>query len=130
MRIKLKTLVDITETNARRQDDKKLYSQQANYNTVLQTIGLRVNLSPVYCKVCVGEIDTLGFGKSYTGKQRYWDFCFEVDYEGAINQEMLKNDFDLIPIITDLDETASNNNRVFRTSCKNDTNIVFNFLED
>ena len=130
MRIKLYTIVDITETNARRNDDKKLYSQQCNFNTVLQTIGLRVNLIPISCKEHVDSIDDLNFGKSFTGKQRYWEFTFDVDYESATNEELLAADFDLIPVITDLNETANINNGIFRTSCPNDRNIVFKIAEE
>lgn len=125
MRFKLFTVVDITETNARRTDDKKLYSQQTNYNTILQTIGLRVNLNPVYCKSHTENIDKLGLGSLVKGKQRYWEFVFEVEYEGALSLEMMINDFDLVPVITELDETVHNHNKVFRTTCPNDRNIVF-----
>jgi len=129
MRFKIFTVVDITETNARRSDDKKQYSQQTNYNTVLQTIGLRVNLVPVYCKSHIASVDKKGFGELIKGKQRYWEFCFEVEYEGALSIDMMVNDFDLIPVITDLDETVHNHNKVFRTSCPNDRNIVFEIDE-
>ena len=125
MRFKIFTVVDITETKARRGDDKKLYSQQTNYNTVLQTIGLRVNLNPIYCKSHTENIDKTDFGTTVKGKQRYWEFCFEVEYEGALSLDMMMSDFDLIPVITDLDETVHNHNKVFRTSCPNDRNIVF-----
>jgi len=127
MRIKLQTVVDITNTNARRSDDKKAYSQQCNYNTVLQTIGLRVNLEPGSCETSVSDISNLGFGNNITGKQRLWTFTFNISYEGALNKEMLENDFDLVPVITELDETAFVHNNIFRTTCPNDCNIVFDF---
>ena len=38
------TLVDITETGARRGEDPLAYRQQQNFLTVLQTIGLRTNI--------------------------------------------------------------------------------------
>lgn len=129
MRFKLSTLVDITETNARRKEDQKLFRQQTNYNTVLQTIGLRVNLNPLSIKSDVQNVKDLGFGKSITGKQRYWEFIFDVEYEGALTVDMLNNDFDLIPVITELDETAHINNKIFRTTCPNDCNIVFEIVE-
>jgi hypothetical protein len=125
MRFKLYTTVDITETNAKRQEDRKLYSQQTNYNTVLQTIGLRVNLVPVYVKDFVDDISKIGFGNTIKGKQRYWEFCFEVEYEGALTLDMLNNDFDLIPVIAELDETVHNHNKIFRTKCPNECNVVF-----
>lgn len=129
MQFKIHTVVDITETNAKRSDDKKLFSQQTNYNTVIQTIGLRVNLNPMYVKSLVDKVDGIGFGNSIKGKQRYWEFCFEVEYEGALNLDMLINDFDLIPVITGLDETVHNHNKIFRTTCPNDCNIVFEIID-
>ena len=45
MIFRLQTLIDITETGTRRQSqDKFAYKQEANFQTVLQTIGMRVNL--------------------------------------------------------------------------------------
>jgi hypothetical protein len=125
MRVTLITVVDITETNARKQDDKIARSQQANYLTMLQTIGLRVNAQPVSCKHKVGDVTKIGFGSAITGKQRYWEFLFEHEYEGAITQETLTDDFDLVPIITGLNETATINNYAFRTKDETERNIVF-----
>ena len=130
MRFKIYTVVDITETNARRGEDKKLYSQQINYNTVLQTIGLRVNLNPVYSKSYIDNIEKFKFGKNISGKQRIWEFCFNVEYEGALTIDMMIIDFDLVPVITELDETVYNHNKIFRTSCQNECNIVFKITED
>ena len=129
MKFKLTTVVDITETNARRGDDKRLVNQQANYYTMLQTIGLRVNIDPISCVAQLGSIDKLSFGTAIKGKQRYWEFMFEVEYEDALSLDMLVLDFDLVPIITGLDETAKITNNVFRTGHPNDTNIVFEIVE-
>jgi hypothetical protein len=128
MQFILSTVVDITETNARRGAEKKEVHQQANYNTVIQTIGLRVNITPISSESIVSNIDKLGFGSAIKGKQRYWKFTFETDYEDALTLDMLLSDFDLVPIITDLDETAKINNSIFRTNHPNDTNIVFEIL--
>ena len=128
MQFILSTVVDITETNARRGAEKKEVHQQANYNTVIQTIGLRVNITPISSESIVSNIDKLGFGSAIKGKQRYWKFTFETDYEDALTLDMLLSDFDLVPIITELDETAKINNSIFRTNHPNDTNIVFEIL--
>ena len=63
MRFKLHTTVDITKTNARRGDDKHQANQQANYNTVYQTIGLRVNIDPIGIDNEVTDVKDLGFGR-------------------------------------------------------------------
>ena len=129
MRFRLLTTVDITETNARRSDDKKEYSQQTNLNTVIQTIGLRVNLEPVFTNLHVDDVNKLGFGKLISGKQRYWEFVFDVPFEAALSVDMMESDFDLIPVITELDETVYNHNKIFRTTCPNERNITFEIVE-
>jgi hypothetical protein len=128
MRFKLTTVVDITETNARRGDDKKLVNQQANYNTTIQTIGLRVNINPETCTSSFGDISKLNFGSNFKGKHRYWEFTFNVEAEDALQLDMLVTDFDLVPVITSLDETITFATNVFRTNHLNDTNVTFKML--
>jgi len=130
MRVTLKTVVDITETNARKQDDKLARDQQANFLTMLQTVGLRVNANPLNCEVKVGDVSDFGFGSAITGKQRYWQFTFEHDYEGAVTETTLVDDFDLVPIITGLNETATINNHAFRTKDATEKNIVFKLSDN
>lgn len=125
MRFTIKTLVDITKTNARRGEDKLLVNQQANYNTLFQTIGLRVNAEPVSLTDSVYNISKENFGDSYKGKQRVWEFIFDNPYEGALTEEMLIQDFNLIPIIDGLNDTASFAAPVFYTDHPNNTNIIF-----
>jgi hypothetical protein len=129
MKFQLKTLVDITETSARRQDvDKFAYKQQANFQTVLQTIGLRVNLSYDNSPVCESiSVANLGFDDKYKGKQNVWTFDFDIEFEGALDIDMLNKDFDLIPIITGLNETIKAPQALFRTSPK-DRNIIFSII--
>ncbi len=126
MRFTIHTLVDITETGCRRGEDPKRYRQQQNFLTVLQTIGMRVN--PTYIKppVIVKEIPSkLGLGTSYKTKQNVWSYTFDIEYEGGLDVETLVNDFDLIPIITALDETAKFTNAVFLSKKPDIVNIVF-----
>jgi len=130
MRFGLYTLVDITETGARRGEDPKLMRQQQNFLTVLQTIGLRVNPTYVRPPKIINEIPkNLGLECDSEKKQKIWDFVFDIDYEDALTIETLVKDFDLIPIITDLDETAKFNNAVF-ISQNGNKNIVFFRIDD
>jgi len=130
MRFKLHTLVDITETHARRGEDPKQYRQQQNFLTVMQTIGMRVNPTYVSSPVVVKEVPSkLGLGTSYKTKQNVWTYKFDIDYEGALDIETLVNDFDLIPIITDLDETAKFENAHFLTKNAALTNISFEIVD-
>ena len=107
MRFKLHTLVDITETNTRRGEDPIGYRQQQNYLTVMQTIGMRVNPTYIKAPSITNEVPSkLGLGSMFNTKQKVWTYEFDIDYEGAIDLSTLVNDFDLIPIITKLNETA------------------------
>ena len=119
----------MTETNVGRSGEAKQRNQQANYNTVVQTAGLRVNPMPIALESKVGVVDGIGFGSSIKDKQRYWVFTFQHEFENALNIDQLKDDFDLVPIITGLDETALINNSAFRTKDSVETNIVFKFVD-
>jgi len=122
-RFKIYTLVDITCTNARKGEDYVAYQQQQNYLTVLQTIGLRVNPTVDRLPYIVNE--PIKFGRKHQNCDRIWCFEFEIEFEDAIDVEIMKNDFDLIPFIDQLTETATFDDAVFRTKCENDTNIIF-----
>ena len=126
MRFIIHTLVDITETGSRRGEDPKQYRQQQNFLTVMQTIGLRVNPTYVKAPEVVKEMPSkLGLGTSYKTKQSVWKYVFDMEYDGALDIETLVNDFDLIPIITQLDETAEFDNAHFLTKNTALTNITF-----
>ena len=127
MRFTLYTLVDITETNARRvSSNNKEFQQQQNFLTVLQTIGLRVNPTYVGAPVVVKETPSkLGLGKEYKTKQNVWEFTFDIDYENALDIQTLQNDFNLIPFISGLDETLKFENDVFLSQNQAKTNILF-----
>ena len=128
-RIQIFTVIDMTETNVGRSGEAKQRNQQANYNTVVQTAGLRVNPMPIALESKVGVVDGIGFGSSIKDKQRYWVFTFQHEFENALNLDQLKDDFDLVPVITGLDETALINNSAFRTKDSVETNIVFKFVD-
>jgi len=130
MQFIIHTVVDITETNARRgQADKIKLDQQANFNTMIQTIGLRCNAEPVSLTETIKDVSKLAFGDSIKGKQRVWTFEFNNPYEGALTVDMLNDDFDLIPIINNLNETANINNSIFSTKNPNDRNIIFQQID-
>ena len=121
------TLVDITETGARRGEDPLAYRQQQNFLTVLQTIGLRTNIE--YSsgpKVITGISKEKNLGSDYKGEQTIWQFEFTSPAPDSLTVDMLNNDFNLIPIITDLAETAKFKNPVFITQNDkiNNTNFV------
>jgi hypothetical protein len=117
------TLVDITNTGAKRNQDPYAYKQYQNYLTVLQTIGLRVN--PVVEKDPALVKDHPAFGKKFVGEQKVWKLPIEIEYEGALNIDMLVNDFSLVPFIDGLDETVKFQQCVFDTTSNDFKNIIF-----
>jgi len=130
MQFKVHTLIDITETRARRGEDPFLLKQQQNYLTFLQTLGLRVNLSQVNTP-CMEEVSLEGynFGSSFTGKHRVWTFKFNVEYAEALTIDMLINDFDLVPVIVELEESAEFTQSAFRTTDSCERNILFSAVD-
>lgn len=129
MKFKLLTLVDITETGARRGEDKFKWHQQNNYMVVLQTIGLRANPAPISLTKHSGSISSLGFGSKYKGSNVYWQLDFEIEHAGALTTDMLLEDFDLIPVITELEETAKLETNIFRTKDSKLRNIIFEQID-
>ena len=129
MRFKIQTLIDITETKARFNKNDPEWHQQQNYITLLQTLGLRINpeivQKPTKTKV---SIDNLGFGKTYKGKHNVWSMVFENSYEGAITLESLQDDFNLVPVIDNLDETVKLETKAFITS-EEQANILFKYVD-
>tara|TARA_B110000240_G_C13071710_1_gene271928 strand:- start:86 stop:481 length:396 start_codon:yes stop_codon:yes gene_type:complete len=130
MRFKTYTLIDITQTRARRGEDRLLLSEQQNYLTFLQTLALRVNPdipdSPLIETV---DVKGLGFGSEYKGKHCVWSFEFDIPYEAALTVEMLEEDFELVPVITDLNETARIKDPVFVSKNPKLSNVVFGIVD-
>jgi hypothetical protein len=130
MRFKLLTLIDITRTDARRGDDPRDQRQQQNYLTALQTISLRSNpVINTYPTVEEQSIIGLGFGDAFNGKQKVWRLNFSFESESHA-LDFLKDDFDLVPVITDLDESIDPNTKAFLTNGNVERNIVFVQLDD
>ena len=118
------TVVDITETGARRGDPKLLEHQQQNYLTVMNTIGLRANPTIIKSPYLVDE--NIKFGKGISAK-KVWRMVFDIEY-GIHSVDMLKLDFELVPFIKELTEDAVIDDPVFRTDI-NSSNIVFREID-
>ncbi len=121
MRYKIYTLVDITKTGQYRNEPGRELArlQQQNFDTVIQTIGMRANLS--YVTPPKVKID---IPKNYNMKgdelSNIWVFDWEVDREDLFlynDDELyrLKEDFDLVPYISGLTETVKKEPAIFRS---------------
>ena len=75
MIFKAYTLVDVTQTNARRHDAPKLVNQQANFNTFYNTIGLRTNATEFETfesdNTVVGLTDSVSLNRGFIVKEWY-----------------------------------------------------------
>ena len=123
-RYQIVTLVDITRTNPTRSEtDQHLLSQQANFNTLLQSIGLRSNVEwtvdPTECKGILPH--------PLEGKANYWTWTFEVERDEVFNKDgdpvgLLLDDLHGVPIISQLNNSVDIDPPVFQTQGPN-TNI-------
>ena len=68
----------------------------------------------------------IGFGSDYKGDHNVWCLELTID-QGNLppSASVLEGDFDLVPVISDLNETIQINNNVFRTTDKKAKNIIF-----
>lgn len=124
MKLKLYTLVDITQTGQRKGPDKVAVGQQTNWDTLVQVLGLRANPEPTGLTEREESIKDLEFGSEYKGKQKYWIFEFNMP-DGSTTIDLLKDDFDLVPYISDLTETFANGVHAFLTKNPKKRNIFF-----
>lgn len=132
-RFLLHTLVDITETKIYRHQETEpmAKSQQQNFITMLQTIGLRVN--PAYThSPTIEEVNLKdwSFGSEYKGFQKIWSFEFNIEYEGGLTDEtgneagLLIRDLHFVPVITGLEETINIRLPVFDTTTSDYRNTL------
>jgi hypothetical protein len=129
MRFQLITLIDITETKARKGDDNFKQKQQQNYLTALQTISLRAN--PIIKNssfVKELSVDDLGFGSNIKGTHSIWFLNFEFEYD-IHSQEQLVKDFDAVPIIDNLCESLNLKIPAFLTNGSPERNTVFKKID-
>lgn len=113
-RAKLYTLCDITRTGARRTQDVFKYHQQQNYQTVLNTIGLRINpyIEKDPYQLQKSDVD-VQFGKTYKDWTHCWVLEFEISY--GIDQHTLEDDLNFIPFINNLNESVNFEKPIFDT---------------
>lgn len=126
MRFELYSLVDIENTGARKDAGFVLHSKEQNYLSVLNTISMRAN--PTIVKPPTQVMEFPDFGSSYGNPTVAWHMIFEIEY-GIHSIEMLEEDFQLVPVITGLDEKVTLEYSVFRTKPDQYKNIIFNELD-
>jgi len=125
-RYQIITLVDITRSNPpRTSSDTRLLGQQSNFNSLLQVLNIRSNISYEQPPV----IDSGRLPEPFTGKGMYWTFEFETERDDVYKQGndqtgLLKQDLDGVPIIDNLDNTVDFKLPVFKTNGKDANTVI------
>lgn len=131
MIFQLITMIDITQTNARKGHDAFEQKQQQNFLTVVQTLSLRSNAVIKSAPLSfVDDVEKYGFGEDYTGKNELWklNFSYETSPEGIL--EMLIDDLNLVPFIPNLNESVYYDLPVFQTKDLKSKNTILIPLEN
>ena len=106
--------MDITATGViRGNDDTVERNQQRNWETLLQCIGLRTQPQNIQEPIAstFADISIAEFGDFYTGSQKVWTWTWSVEAADVYDLPKqplagLLADFEQVPIITGLSETA------------------------
>jgi hypothetical protein len=121
MDYKLYTLVDITHTGKTRPEpgNEQLRWKEQNFQTVIQTLGIRANIS-YSSSPAVTEVKGRLVGFDTDNIIRVWrfDFSTERDFlfeDGEDSVGHLINDFHLVPYIAGLDEAMEQKYAIFTT---------------
>jgi hypothetical protein len=119
-RYELITLVDITRSNATRTEtDKIKIGQQANFNSLVQAIGLRANVSwHTDPKMINGALPL-----PFEGKANYWVWQFETERTDEFLKEedpvgLLLDDLHGVPIVPLLNNNVDIDPACFLTRTK------------
>jgi hypothetical protein len=117
MEYKLYTLVDITHTNQYRPSAGLVHWQEQNFNTVIQTLGIRANISYINSPTV---LDVKGSLVGFNTEEilRVWRFDFYTERDHVYEKDgdpvgLLKDDFTLIPYIAGLNESMEQRYAVF-----------------
>lgn len=116
-RFQIITLVDITRTNPHRSETDRLkLAQQANFNSLIQAIGLRSNISwNADPKFYDGRLP-----KHIDGKANHWIWEFDCEREDVFLKDndpvmLLVEDLQGVPIIAGLRDSADIKIPAFQT---------------
>ena len=122
------SLIDITKTDQHRHksQDRQAVDQQSNYNVFEQCLMLRSNVNIHSRPVTLHkDVKEFVFGSRYQGQHMIWFMEFETEQPDYITVEQLQEDFNMVPMISNLKESININNNIFITKDPVNTNIVF-----
>jgi hypothetical protein len=126
-RYKIITLVDITRSNAHRSEiDKLKVGQQANFNSLVQTIGLRSNLDWNKDPVMHDGI----LPDPLEGKANHWIWEFNTERDFVFKKDddltgLLKDDLYGVPVVAQLNNSVDIDPACFITQGKNQNTWIY-----
>jgi len=109
------TLFDITCTGVTRVTSSNQFqrNQQRNWETLLQLIGLRTQITIVKYPTILDnqKLSNYKFGSDFKKSARIWSMTFSIENAGIFSDghdpiAHLKHDVDLIPMVANLNETV------------------------
>ena len=116
-RYQIVTLIDITRSHpAREETDKIKLGQQANFNSLLQAIGLRSNVTWLRDpKQHTGRLP-----EPAQGKATHWIWEFDCERDEVFSQDrdpvyLLVHDLNHVPVIVDLENSEDIDPAAFQT---------------
>jgi hypothetical protein len=131
-RYQIITLVDITRSNPDRSElDKTKLGQQANFNSLLQAIGLRANITWEQDP----EMKDGRLPHPRTGKANHWIFEFDTERELLFYKDdndptgLLVDDLHGVPIIDQLNNSIDIHPSIFATKGENTNTWIYELRE-
>jgi hypothetical protein len=131
-RYQIITLVDITRSNPDRSElDKIKLGQQANFNSLLQAIGLRANVTWEQDP----EMKDGRLPHPRTGKANHWIFEFDTERELLFYKDdndptgLLVDDLHGVPIIDQLNNSIDIHPSIFATKGENTNTWIYELRE-
>ena len=131
-RFQIITLVDITQTNPHRSEtDQHLLSQQANFNSLVQAIGLRANVA----WMSTPKERNGALPRDIDGKAVYWTWSFDVERDDVFLKDsnsvgLLIDDLNGVPIIPNLNNSVDIDPACFISKGETANVWVFEIGED
>lgn len=117
-RYQITTLVDITRSQPERgETDIVILGQQANFNSLVQAIGLRSNID----WTTDPKKETGSLPDHIKGKATHWVWVFDVEREDVFLKDndpvgLLVDDLHGVPVVDNLENSVDLNPSVFQTS--------------
>jgi len=128
---KIVTVVDITRSGAiRSEPDATKQGQQANFNSLLQAIGLRSNVEwTADPRMTEGRLP-----HDIGGRARYWTWVFHCERDDVFLRDgdpvgLLKDDLNGVPVVSGLNNNVDIDPACFLTNGEKSNTWIYEYTE-